>query len=197
MRHQAALAVDDIGVAVLADLDLRDHVPDQLQVDVGHRDAAAAAMRHRHGEIGLAALAERDRPEIDLVGLGLDEGGIGRAVGVAADHIHAEARHVELLVAGAVELRQLGDGRHLAQQPDIVEAPLLGRQAVELGVGHPADLALDLAHEGLDLLRRRLGLLALHLDRGAAVVLVDEIEVERGVDHQHGGHQTDEQGRRI
>ena len=197
MRHQAAHAVDDIGVAVLADLDLRDHVQDQLEIDLGNRDAAAAAMRHRHGEVGLALLAEIDRPEIDLVGLRFDEGGFGRAVGAAADHVHAEARHPELLAAVAIELHQLGDGRYLAQQADIVEAPLLGRQRVELSVGHPADLVLDPAHEGFDPLRRRLGLLALHVDRGAAVVLVDEIEVERGVDHQHAGHQARRTGRRI
>jgi hypothetical protein len=62
-----------------------------------------------------------------------------------------------------------------------------------LRLRHPADLALDRAHEGFDLLGRGLGLLALHLDRGAPVVLVDEVEVERGVDHQHAGHQPDEQ----
>jgi len=63
-----------------------------------------------------------------------------------------------------------------------------------LRLRHPADLALDLAHERLDLLGRGVGLLALHLDRGAAILLVDEVELERGIDHQHGGHQTDEQG---
>jgi hypothetical protein len=193
MRHQPAHAVDDIGVAVLADLDLGDHVQDQLEIDLRDGDAAAAAMRHRHGEIGLALLAEIDRPEIDLVGLGLDEGRLGRTVGAAADHVHAEARHAELLAAVAVELHQLGDGRHLTQQTDIIEAPLFGRQRVELSVGHPADLVLDPAHEGFDPLRRRLGLLALHIDRGAAVFLVDEIEVKCRVDHQYAGHQAQEQ----
>jgi hypothetical protein len=156
--------------------------------------AAAAAMRHRHGEVGLAAFAEVDRPVIDLVGLGLDEGRVVRAVGVAADHVHAEPRDVQLLVAGAVELGQLGDRGHLAQQANIVEAALLGRQGIELGVGHPADLALDLLDERFDRLRRRHRLLALHVDRGLAVVAIDEVEVERGVDHADNGHQADEQG---
>ena len=43
------------------------------------------------------------------------------------------------------------------------------------------------------LLRGGLGLLVLDLDRGAAVLLVDEPQVERGIDHQHGGDQADEQ----
>jgi hypothetical protein len=194
MRDQPALAVDHVGVAVAADPDLRDDVPDELEVDVGDRHTAAPAMHHRHGEVGLAAFSEIDRPVIDLVGLGLDEGGVVRAVGVAADHVHAEPRDVQLLVAGAVELGQLGDRRHLAQQADIVEAALLGRQGVELGVGHPADLALDLLDERFDRLRGRDGLLALHVDRGLAVVAIDEVEVERGVDHADDGHQADEQG---
>ena len=86
-------------------------------------------------------------------------------------------RDLELLAALAVELDQLGDGRHLAQQADIVEAPLLDRQRRPLRLRHPADLALDLAHEGFDLLGGGLGLLVLDLDRGAAVLLVDEVEV--------------------
>ena len=68
MRHQPALRADDIGVAVLADLDLRDDVPDQLEVDLGHGDAAAPAMGHRHGQVRLGFLAEVDRPEIHAVG---------------------------------------------------------------------------------------------------------------------------------
>src|SRR5476651_2903074 len=55
---------------------------------------------------------------------------------------------------------------------------------------------LDLAHERLDFLRRSFGLLALHVDRGAAVVLVDERQVERGVDDEHDGDQPDE-GRHV
>src|SRR5262249_29978418 len=69
-------------------------------------------------------------------------------------------------------------------QADIVEPSLLDRQARPLRLGHPADLVLDAAHEGLDALGGGFGLLLLDLDRSAAIVLVDEIEVERGVHHQ-------------
>src|SRR5271168_1993483 len=39
--------------------------------------------------------------------------------------VHAEPRHPQLLLASGVELRKLGDGRRLPQQPRPVEAPLL------------------------------------------------------------------------
>ncbi len=91
------------------------------------------------------------------------------------------------------KLHQLGDRRHLAQQADVVEAPLLDRQGGPLGLRHPTDLVFDVAHEGFDPLRRGLGLLLLDLDRGAPVVLVDEVEVEGGIDDQNAGHQADEQ----
>jgi hypothetical protein len=34
MGDEAAIGVDHIGAAVLADLDLGDHVPDQLEIDL-------------------------------------------------------------------------------------------------------------------------------------------------------------------
>src|SRR5262245_20004265 len=150
-------------------------------------------MRHRHGEIGLALLAEVDRSEVDAVRYGLDEGRFGRAVGAGADHGGGEPRHAQLLAALAVELYQLGDRRYLAQQADVVEAAVLDRQARPLRLGHPADLVLDAAHEGFDALGGGFRLLLLDLDRGAPVVLVDEIQIERGIDHQHAGDQADEQ----
>ncbi len=71
MRDQAPSRADHIGVAALADLDLRDHVPDQFQIDLGDADAgvlAGAGQRQRH--IGLGLPAEINRPVIDLVGDG-------------------------------------------------------------------------------------------------------------------------------
>ena len=35
MRDEPAIAVDHIGVAMLADLDLRHDVPDELEIDLG------------------------------------------------------------------------------------------------------------------------------------------------------------------
>ena len=68
MRDQPAVAVDDIGLPALADLDLRDHVPDEFEVDLGNADAGSAARAgQRQGHIGLGLAAEIDRAVIDLV----------------------------------------------------------------------------------------------------------------------------------
>ena len=190
---QPAQAIDDVSVAFLADLDLRDGIEDEFQINIGHGDAADTAMRHCQGEVRLALLAELDRAEIDLVLHGLDEGRVRGAVEVAGDRIQADPRHLELLAAGTVELGELGDGRDQELHAVVFEVALFGWQALELRICHPSDLALDLAHEGLDALRRRFGLFLLYLDRGSAIVLIDEIKVERGVDHQHAADQADEQ----
>ena len=74
MRDQPSSRADHIGVAALADLDLRYHVPDQLEVDLGNADAgvlAGAGQRQRHVRLGLPA--EIDRPVIDFVGDGFGE----------------------------------------------------------------------------------------------------------------------------
>ena len=44
VRDQPALPVDHIGIAALADLHRGDDVPDQLEVDLGDRDAGIAAV---------------------------------------------------------------------------------------------------------------------------------------------------------
>jgi len=64
MGNQPSLAIDDIGVPALADLQPGNHVPDQLQIDLGDGDpgiAAGPGRRHRHIRLGF--LAEIDRAE--------------------------------------------------------------------------------------------------------------------------------------
>ena len=135
MRDQAAVGIDHIGVAVLADLDPGDHVPDQLEIDLRDADAGLAPRageRQRH--VGLGFAAEIDRAVIDLVGHGLGEFRLVGIVDAAADHVHGEPRHFELLVAGGIDLRQFGDGRHLTQQPQRVEAPLVERAVLTTAI---------------------------------------------------------------
>ena len=195
MRDQPALVVDDIGVAGLADLDRGDDVPDQLEIDLGDGDAGvAAALRHRHRHVGLGVLAEIDRSEPHLLGERLGKAGIGRVIGAAADHIHRQTGHFELLVALAVELAELGDRRHLPLQSAEVEAALLDRCRGPLRRRRPADLLLDLGDELLDALRRRLGLLALQLDRRVPGLDIGEPDIERPVDQQHQADEPDESG---
>ena len=194
MRDEAALRVDHVGLAVLADLDLRDHVPDQLEIDLGDADAGIAPRageRQRH--VGLGFAAEIDRAVIDLLGHRLGELRLLGEIGLARDHVHGEPRHLELLAAGGVELRQLGDRRHLAQQPQAVEAPLLERARRPWQLRRPADLALDLLDELPDLGRRGFRLLALDADQRGLVLAVGEIDLEQAVGEQRHAHHGQEQ----
>ncbi len=191
MRDQPALRVDHIGLPVLADLDARDHFPDQLEIDLGHAHAGiapGAGERERHVGLGLAA--EIDRAVVDLLGHGLGEFRIAGEVGLARHHVHGEPRHLELLAAGGVELGQFGDGRHLAQQAQAVETPRLDRARRPRQLGGPADLALDPLDELVDFLRGRGRLLALDADQRGLVLPIGEHDFERAVGDQRDDHTT-------
>lgn len=192
MRDQPALRVHHIGIAGAADLDLRHHVPDELEVDLGDADARVAPVAgDRQGHVGLGIAAEGDRPVVDAPRHGLGELRLARQVGLAADHVHREARHAQLLAALGVELRELGHRRHLAQQAQRVEPPLLDAARRPRQLGGPAELALDLVHELADADRRGLRLLALDADQVGLAFLVGEPDLQaaardqRGADHGH------------
>ena len=84
-------------------------------------------------------------------------------------------------MAGGVDLRQFGDRRHLAQQAQRVEAALLQRPVGPRQLGRPADLALDLRDEFLDLGGGGFRLFALDADQRGLVVPVGEPDFERAV----------------
>ncbi len=128
MSDQTPLRVDHVGLPVRADLDLRHHVPDELEIDL--RDAhpgVPARASHPERHIGFRLAAEIDRPIVDLLRHRLGEFGVLGEVGLAPDHVHGDPRHLELLAARGIELGKLGDRRNLAQQAQRVEAPLLER----------------------------------------------------------------------
>ena len=196
MRDEPAVAIDDIGKPVLADLDRRDDVPDEFEIDLGDRDAGIAPRageRQRH--IGLALAPEINRPEPRLLGHRIGEARVVRVVRARADHVHLEPRDAKLFLAGGVELRQLGDGRNLAQEAERVEAALVEGRGRPRQLGRPADLALDLADELLDLAGGALRLLALDADERGLVVLVGEPDLEGAVGEERHRHDGDEKRR--
>ena len=118
MRDQPPLRIDDIGMTTLAHLDLRDHVPDQLEIDLGHTYpgvTSGAGYGERHVRLGFPA--EIDRSIVDFASHRLGELWFLRKVSPARHHVHGEARHPQPLLAARIELGQFGDSRHLSQQP--------------------------------------------------------------------------------
>src|SRR5262249_9787490 len=106
---------------------------------------------------------------------------------------HGEPRYPQPLLAGGVELRELGDGGDLAQQPQRVEPPLLDRARRPRQLRGPAELALDLFDELADLGRGGFRLLALHADERGLVLLIVEEDGERAVGEERDADHDDEQ----
>jgi hypothetical protein len=191
---QEPRAVDHVGLALLADLDARDHVPDELQVHLGHRHRPAfAAGAHRDRHVGLGFLAEVHRPEPGLPGARVLERRVLRAVLVGAGDVHREARHRELLAALGIDLRDVGHRRHEAQQLQELDAPLLQAFDAELRQRGKGELLLDLAHELLDARRGGDRLLALQGGERALVFLIGEVQPDGARNQQRAAHQGQNQ----
>ena len=107
--------------------------------------------------------------------LGFGEAGIAGEIGLAAGDIHGQPRDPELLAPGAVsEQAHLCDREHMLQESEVVRrrCSTAAEPATRLGLGHPAELALDLADEGLNAGGGGLRLLLLERDEGLLVLEV-------------------------
>ena len=100
LQDQADIRVGDeiapiihhIGMASLANLDLRHHLPDELQIYLYHRDPRlGSAPGHGNGHMRLGLLAEIDRAKVHLARAGLEEFRVSGEVCLAPYHIPAEA----------------------------------------------------------------------------------------------------------
>ena len=131
---QEAVAVDDVRLALLADLDARHDVPDELEVDVG--DGHRARCRRPSGcaivMYGSVSLRKYTGPNHGWPRFALRNAGSCERSLPELDAVHAEARDRDLLAPVGVELRDVGDFRRLAQQLQELDAPQLDVARVEL-----------------------------------------------------------------
>ena len=196
MRDQRSVGVHHVGEARLSDLDARDDLPHELEVDLGDGDAAPrAAGRPRDRHVRLGLLAEIHRAVPGLAAPGLDELGILREVAAGADDVHRETRHPQLLAARRVDPRHLGDRGRLAQQLQVLVAALLDgvRSGSDLRQRGPAELMLDVADVLLDARRRGDRLLALQGDEVLLVLAVGEVQARPPAREQRRAHQRDDE----
>ena len=194
MGNKTALRIDQIGLPARAHLDLGYHVPDELEIDLGDAHARIPARAgERQGHVGLGLPAKIDGAVVDLVRNRFGEFRVLGEVGLACHHVHGQARDAQLLAAGRIELRELGDRRHLPQEPQPVEPPLIDGAGGPGQLRGPPHLALDLLDELADLGRRRLGLLALDADQGCLVLLKGEDDLRQSVREQGDAHDGKEQ----
>ena len=196
MRDQRAGRVDDVGQSRLADLDLRDHVPDELEVDFGRSHAAAAAGLAGDRHVRLGSLAEVDRPVVRDAGRSPEEFRLGRHVGAAAHRVHRQARDAQLLAPARVDPGHLGDRRRLALQLQVVDAALLERvAALYRRQRRPAHLVLDVDDVLLDPRRRVLGLFFLERDQVIPGLVPREPDADGAARNEHAADQRDDQQR--
>src|SRR5215471_6952158 len=106
---------------------------------------------------------------------------------------HVEPRQSQLLLAGCIELRELGDGGNLTEQPQPIKTPLLNGTGRPRQLRRPAHLALDLLNEEANLLGGPLRLLALNADQGLGVLAVGEKDLEQAVAEQGYANDRKEQ----
>ena len=179
MRDQPTVGIHHIGAAMRADLDLGNHIPDQLEIDL--RDAHAgvtpgAGQRQRHVRLGFPA--KINRAVIHFVRHRLCEFRLVRVVDTTTNHVHCQPGDLELLAAGGIDLSKLRDRRYLAQKPQRIEAALIERAVGPRQLRGPAHLALDLRNELFDLVGGGSRLLLLDADQGILVLLIRETDFE-------------------
>src|SRR6185312_5346150 len=89
--NQMAPFIDHISLPTLPNLDLRDHVPDECEVDLSDGDAGVtsdAAYRERH--VGLGILTKVNRAVVHSARSGNDKCRLFGTVGLAVEHIHSK-----------------------------------------------------------------------------------------------------------
>ena len=98
-------------------------------------------------------------------------------------------------MARRVDLRKLGDGRHLTQEPQCVEPALIEGAVGPWQLRGPAYLAFDLGDEFFDLIGGRYRLLFLDVDERRLVFLIGEpnFECPVGEKRQHD-HRNEQNG---
>jgi hypothetical protein len=193
---QVALRIDDVGLALLADLDARDHVPPhELEVHVGDGDrAGVAAGAHGDLHVRLGLLAERDASVPRARGGRLEERRVAAAIAQAvARGVHREARHLRLLAAVRADPGDVGDAGHLLQELEELEAALLGPLGAELRQRRALELRLHLQDVLLDALRGGDRLLVLQRVQGVQRLAVREPERDRRGDQQRRGDEREDQ----
>ena len=180
-----------------------------LDVDLGHRHLGGGLVRrdgHRNERLGL--VPEVDRADIGLFRFRLGEFGRVGIVLTTCHRVECQARRAQLLVAGKIQMAELGDRRNVAQQAQEVDLALFresrgarvsSRLHAEPGSaqrGHinralhrAAKMLEDLFQIALDLARRRQRLRPFEPDDRLFGLLVGKIELDGAAHGQQPAHQ--------
>src|SRR5437899_758000 len=99
MSYKTAALIHHISISTLADCQVRDHVPDELEVCFGGDDSRVLPRTgHGNRHVRLRFLTEVDRAEIGLACNCFLELRVAGEIEIAADDIHCQARNAQLLM---------------------------------------------------------------------------------------------------
>src|SRR5580700_3752822 len=88
MRDQARGVVNHISLAVLADLNLRNDIPNEREIDLRYYNAEfGPSAGHGYRHVRLRLVDKIDRPVIDLVGGRLNEWSLFRMIDATLDYV--------------------------------------------------------------------------------------------------------------
>ena len=88
MRHQAAGAIEHESIARLTDMDRRDHVPNQLQIDHRNGNAVAGARAgDRNGHVRLGTFVQGQRAVPDTARARTEHRGVIGTINAAVHHV--------------------------------------------------------------------------------------------------------------
>jgi hypothetical protein len=188
--------VEHEGVARLTDMDRRDHVPDQLEIDLRDGDAVDLARTGNcHGHVRLGTFVQCHRAVPGVIRAGADDGGIARAINAAVDNVGVDPRDLQPFDALVIDQRDRDDRRHLPQQPQYVEpVPLVGPFPPRQLHG-PLQLVGDIAEISLDLARGRTRFGVQPLGQYQALIAITELRLARSVGEQRHDDSAEQCGK--
>ena len=194
MRDQSAAGIHHEGPPGPADFDVPHYVPDELEVDLGEDNAVFANNAgHCQCHVWFGRANEFDGSVICFVGDGADKSRVRRVILMAAERIRGKPRHVSLRLALRIKLRNLRDGRHLAQQTDHVEAPFLKVFRTPWQLCRPRQLTMNFLDELTYSQCRGFRLLALDTNEQSFLLINIEPDFKDSVCDQRRTYHRNEQ----
>src|SRR5262249_48000118 len=143
--------------------------------------------------IWLRCAQEFDRSVIYIVSDCAEKSRIRREIGVAADVIYCQARHLRLRSARCIELGNLSDGRHLAQQTNHIEAPFLEVLSTPGQLSRPRQLPLNFLNKLAYSQCRSFSLLALNAHEQSLLLFIVEPNFQESIGDQCRTNNRNEQ----
>jgi hypothetical protein len=178
--NEHSVAVDHVGASALADVDARNDVPHELQVDLCQQDPTVGSdFGSGDRQVRLGGIAEMDGAVRHRLCPRGSEQRVARVVDLASDHVQSHARDAHLFAPQAVDIHELGDGWRLPKQSLVLVGALVERASADSPErGRNArHVAVDLSQELLDARRGVSSLRLFEASDGSLMIVVHAVQL--------------------